>query len=150
MSKLAGKSRTRDGSVTENRSFRLQNIWREQGVVNCCRGRQTNVSVNSVRRPQRSQNSSIPSRLQQTHSRTSRPLGSRPRNAAIISRSFLVGLNRIYEPNFITRSGKEDRAVYKIVYSAVAEKPENACISLKKLVGASGFEPPTSWSQTRD
>src|SRR5690348_7211273 len=39
--------------------------------------------------------------------------------------------------------------VYKIIYTAVAEKPEGADISLKRMVGASGFEPPTSWSRTR-
>jgi hypothetical protein len=44
---------------------------------------------------------------------------------------------------------REDFTVYKIAYSPVDEKPEVARKSLKKLVGASGFEPPTSWSRTR-
>ena len=43
----------------------------------------------------------------------------------------------------------KDLTVYKIVYSAVDEKPEVQRISLKQMVGASGFEPPTSWSRTR-
>jgi len=43
----------------------------------------------------------------------------------------------------------EDFTVYRIIYSAVDEKTENACKWLKKLVGAKGFEPSTSWSRTR-
>src|SRR5881392_2028590 len=39
--------------------------------------------------------------------------------------------------------------VYKIIYSAVDEKPEIARKCLKRLVGANGFEPSTSWSRTR-
>src|SRR2546423_934647 len=39
-------------------------------------------------------------------------------------------------------------AVYKIIYRAVDEKPEIACKCLKRLVGANGFEPSTSWSRT--
>jgi len=39
--------------------------------------------------------------------------------------------------------------VYKIAYNAVDEKPEVARKYLKRMVGASGFEPPTSWSRTR-
>ena len=38
---------------------------------------------------------------------------------------------------------------YTIVYSAVDEKPGITCKGLKKLVGANGFEPSTSWSRTR-
>ena len=38
---------------------------------------------------------------------------------------------------------------YKITYSAVDEKPEITCKCLKKMVGANGFEPSTSWSRTR-
>jgi hypothetical protein len=40
--------------------------------------------------------------------------------------------------------------VYKIIYSAVDEKPENAWKCLKELVGAKGFEPSTSWSRTTE
>src|SRR5216684_8307893 len=36
---------------------------------------------------------------------------------------------------------------YKIIYSAVDEKPEITCKCLKELVGANGFEPSTSWSR---
>jgi len=39
-------------------------------------------------------------------------------------------------------------SVYKIVYSGVDEKPEGSNKLLKTMVGASGFEPPTSWSRT--
>jgi len=38
---------------------------------------------------------------------------------------------------------------YKIAYSAVMEKPEVLGVSLKRMVGARGFEPPASWSRTR-
>src|SRR5947207_15248955 len=38
---------------------------------------------------------------------------------------------------------------YKIIYSGVDEKPEIKCKCLKRLVGANGFEPSTSWSRTR-
>ena len=44
----------------------------------------------------------------------------------------------------------EDLTVYKIVYSAVDEKPEIAWKCLKIMVGAKGFEPSTSWSRTID
>ena len=44
---------------------------------------------------------------------------------------------------------EENTTVYKIVYSAVAAKPEVAFKSLKRLVGERGFEPPTPWSRTR-
>ena len=40
-----------------------------------------------------------------------------------------------------------DSTVYKILNTPVDEKPEATCKYLKKLVGASGFEPPTSWSR---
>jgi hypothetical protein len=43
---------------------------------------------------------------------------------------------------------QEESTVYIFVYTTVAEKPEIARILLKELVGASGFEPPTSWSRT--
>jgi len=43
---------------------------------------------------------------------------------------------------------QKNRTVYKIVYSDVTEKPETQFISLKKLVGERGFEPPTPWSRT--
>jgi hypothetical protein len=39
--------------------------------------------------------------------------------------------------------------LYKIIYSAVDEKPEITCKWLKELVGAIGFEPTASWSRTR-
>jgi hypothetical protein len=39
--------------------------------------------------------------------------------------------------------------VYEIVYSGVDKKPEGSSKLLKTMVGASGFEPPTSWSRTR-
>jgi hypothetical protein len=42
-----------------------------------------------------------------------------------------------------------DFTVYKIVYSDVDANPEVRRKLLKELVGASGFEPPTSWSRTR-
>ena len=45
--------------------------------------------------------------------------------------------------------GLRDIAVYKIIYSPVDEKPEIARKLLKKMVGAKGFEPSTSWSRTR-
>jgi hypothetical protein len=44
---------------------------------------------------------------------------------------------------------KEALTAYNFAYSAVAKKPEVPNISLKGMVGASGFEPPTSWSRTR-
>src|SRR6185312_2192326 len=37
----------------------------------------------------------------------------------------------------------------QVAYSCVDEKPEGSDILLKRMVGASGFEPPTSWSRTR-
>jgi hypothetical protein len=43
----------------------------------------------------------------------------------------------------------EDLAAYKIDYSGVDEISEGSDISLKGMVGASGFEPPASWSRTR-
>src|SRR6267378_682027 len=43
----------------------------------------------------------------------------------------------------------EDPPAYKIIYSAVDEKPEVTCKCLKRMVGANGFEPSTSWSRTR-
>ena len=42
----------------------------------------------------------------------------------------------------------EALTVYKIIYSGVDGKPEITCKCLKKLVGANGFEPSTSWSRT--
>jgi hypothetical protein len=44
----------------------------------------------------------------------------------------------------------EDFTVYKIDYSHVDGKPEVLFMSLKKLVGERGFEPPTSWSRLAD
>ena len=44
---------------------------------------------------------------------------------------------------------QKNGTVYKIVYSDVTEKPEMQFISLKRLVGERGFEPPTPWSRTR-
>ena len=38
--------------------------------------------------------------------------------------------------------------VYKIIYSAVDRKPGVRGNSLKRMVGARGFEPPTPWSRT--
>ena len=38
---------------------------------------------------------------------------------------------------------------YKIDRNYVDEKPEGADKPLKGMVGASGFEPPVSWSRTR-
>ena len=43
----------------------------------------------------------------------------------------------------------EDLTVYKIIYTAVDEKPEALFKYLKTLVGERGFEPPTPWSRTR-
>jgi len=43
----------------------------------------------------------------------------------------------------------EDLTVYKIIYTAVDEKPEVLLMYLKRLVGERGFEPPTPWSRTR-
>ena len=37
----------------------------------------------------------------------------------------------------------------KIIYSAVDENPEVKCNFMKRMVGASGLEPPTSWSGIR-
>ena len=37
---------------------------------------------------------------------------------------------------------------HNIAYSDVDEKPEVLGISLERMVGASGFEPPASWSRT--
>ena len=39
--------------------------------------------------------------------------------------------------------------ILKIIRSGVDERPGARDKSLKELVGASGFEPPTSWSRTR-
>ena len=39
--------------------------------------------------------------------------------------------------------------IYKIIYSAVDETPGVRDNSLKRMVGAKGFEPSTSWSRTR-
>jgi hypothetical protein len=43
----------------------------------------------------------------------------------------------------------EDLTAYNFIYSSEDEKPEGADKSLKRMVGASGFEPPASWSRTR-
>jgi hypothetical protein len=43
----------------------------------------------------------------------------------------------------------KDLTIYKIIYIGVDEKPEGSNKLLKTMVGASGFEPPTSWSRTR-
>jgi hypothetical protein len=43
----------------------------------------------------------------------------------------------------------EDRTAYNFAYSVVDENPELQRNSMKRMVGASGFEPPTSWSRTR-
>ena len=43
----------------------------------------------------------------------------------------------------------KDLTVYKIIYTAVDERPGVRDNSLKELVGARGFEPPTPWSRTR-
>jgi hypothetical protein len=43
----------------------------------------------------------------------------------------------------------EDMTVYNFIYSGVDETPGGRANSLKRMVGASGFEPPTSWSRTR-
>ena len=42
----------------------------------------------------------------------------------------------------------EDMDVYKVIYSGMDETPGVRDNSLKRMVGASGFEPPTSWSRT--
>jgi len=39
--------------------------------------------------------------------------------------------------------------VYNFAHSDVAEKPGVRGNSLKRMVGARGFEPPTPWSRTR-
>jgi hypothetical protein len=39
--------------------------------------------------------------------------------------------------------------IYKIIYSAEPTASGIGCKCLRRLVGASGFEPPTSWSRTR-
>ncbi len=38
--------------------------------------------------------------------------------------------------------------IYNIIYSGVDETPGGRDNPLKRMVGASGFEPPTSWSRT--
>jgi hypothetical protein len=43
----------------------------------------------------------------------------------------------------------EDLAIYKIIYSDVDKKPEGTDKLLERMAGASGFEPPASWSRTR-
>ncbi len=43
----------------------------------------------------------------------------------------------------------EDPNSYKIIYSGFSGKPENDRKLLKILVGARGFKPPTSCSQSR-
>jgi hypothetical protein len=44
---------------------------------------------------------------------------------------------------------REDLIIYNFIYIYVDEKPEGTDKSLKRMVGASGFEPPASWSRTR-
>ncbi len=43
----------------------------------------------------------------------------------------------------------EDLTGYRIIYTAVYEKPEVLFKCLKTLVGERGFEPPTPWSGTQ-
>ena len=65
----------------------------------------------------------------------------------MLCRNLIVGL---FSTAVVSdRINLEDLIVYKIIYSAVDENPEIARKLLKRLVGASGFEPPTSWSRTR-
>src|SRR4051812_16003353 len=47
------------------------------------------------------------------------------------------------------RESSRSIAIYKIIYTAVDEKPEVQRNFRKTLVGARGFEPPTPWSRTR-
>ena len=49
----------------------------------------------------------------------------------------------------VSAESSEDLIVYKNVYSDVDKKPRASNKLLKTVVGASGFEPPTSWSRTR-
>ena len=58
-----------------------------------------------------------------------------------------IGARSRFEVGVLVELGGCD--VYKIIYSAVDEKPEVTCKYLKELVGANGFEPSTSWSRTR-
>src|SRR6266851_6781515 len=64
-----------------------------------------------------------------------------PSNSSVLRlREISVGLEAL---------AAEDLTVYKFDYTAVDEKREARFISLKRLVGERGFEPPTPWSRTR-
>ena len=43
----------------------------------------------------------------------------------------------------------KDMTIYNFIYSEVPESPDALDKLLKRLVGAKGFEPSTSWSRTR-
>jgi hypothetical protein len=58
-------------------------------------------------------------------------------------------MGRQTEAEYFRLLNPEDLTVYKIDYSAVDGKPKVLFISLKRLVGERGFEPPTPWSRTR-
>ena len=58
----------------------------------------------------------------------------------------------IYWKNFTEPRGLLKLEVltdYKIDYSTFFRQPDRGCKSLKIMVGARGFEPPTPWSRTR-
>jgi hypothetical protein len=67
----------------------------------------------------------------------------------VVSESGRGGGDRTQHPAMISAHctqvlSVKDLTIYKIIYSAVNEKPEGVDKSLKRMVGASGFEPPTS------
>jgi hypothetical protein len=76
---------------------------------------------------------------------TGRP-GQRP---VVNPPQFSIPLRIAHSPDEIRspiRRGPEQGTIYNFIYSGVDETPEGRDISLKRMVGASGFELPTSWS----
>src|SRR5271156_6268606 len=65
------------------------------------------------------------------------------------TRNSYFGFDRHGPLEVIKRLSLEALTIYNFIYSGVDETPGVRGNSLKKLVGASGFEPPTSWSRTR-
>ena len=53
------------------------------------------------------------------------------------------------KPNIPRLLNLEDLTDHKNALSEIFRREESSCKCLKRLVGASGFEPPTSWSRTR-
>jgi hypothetical protein len=66
------------------------------------------------------------------------------RTPDLLVRSQVIGLRVSSAGLRIEMWGPEDLTAYNFAYSDVDEKPGGEDISLKRLVGTSGFEPPAS------